>query len=251
MIMKNLAPFFSPLALLTALAFLFSSPLLLAQDCGDSSSDAADELPGIGEVTVKGAGDEREATRAYKQALADKAEEQGLASCDGDCTIGDCEIQFDSYADGSGTPDATTNDNGDCVFDAPGNNDLSFSVHCPCVVQAHVSPPQEYDGRVAGGQRPEVLPSSSWRGLEAVEFFPNPARETVQVTVDLREVSTDLTLSVIDLRGRVQTVREIGQVERGQYRFALDVASLAPGLYLGLVHHEGEIVAQSRIAIQR
>ncbi len=243
------------LSLACCLFFSLYGSTLLAQDCGDKSSTAEVTLTGIGEVTVEmeeGEGS-RDAIRKYKQVLADTVSATGLATCNGGCTIGSCEMQFSSYSSGSSTPSSSTNGNGDYVFQPPSNGDLTFSVHCPCVVHSQVYENEyEYEGGHHGGRVDEgdnrLIRTDI--GNAEFKFFPNPADEKVNIDIDLQKTSSYLTLSIVNLQGHVLTTKEIGTLGKGLHRFDLDIRALSPGLYFGLIHLDNEVVSQSRIVIQ-
>lgn len=72
--------------------------------------------------------------------------------------------------------------------------------------------------------------SIDYSTVETLELFPNPARETLNIQIDMEEQS-DVQLSIVDMTGRLVTNKIIVAAE-GLQTEVLDIADLDNGYYM-------------------
>jgi hypothetical protein len=80
---------------------------------------------------------------------------------------------------------------------------------------------------------------SLWAFTKLGQTYPNPTVYMAKVEVELENASKNVTLKVIDLKGRILMTNELGTLSAGKHSFDLNVNGLASGNYLYMLSADG------------
>ncbi|MFT7450810.1 MAG: hypothetical protein ACI9VN_001531, partial [Patescibacteria group bacterium] len=56
-----------------------------------------------------------------------------------------------------------------------------------------------------------------------VNVFPSPAQDYIDVALDLTEVQSEITLSIVNIAGKTIGERQLSNVQENTYRFDLSI----------------------------
>ncbi len=84
-----------------------------------------------------------------------------------------------------------------------------------------------------------ITEQSFFDGLKLGQSYPNPTVDNAKVEIELQNASKNVTLKVIDMKGRTLLTNEMGTQSAGKHSFDLNVSGLASGNYLYMLTADG------------
>lgn len=85
--------------------------------------------------------------------------------------------------------------------------------------------------------------------VSSLELYPNPVVSIAVLDLTLSE-SSDITLRVVDLLGRVVHEKNFGRVGEGNHRYVVDFSAVREGVYLAIVDADGSRIMKRIVALK-
>ncbi|NJN77914.1 MAG: T9SS type A sorting domain-containing protein [Saprospiraceae bacterium] len=92
-----------------------------------------------------------------------------------------------------------------------------------------------------------LIGTENIEGLTALTLSPNPAKDFAQLNINFKN-PVDLTVSLIDVNGRILETRHEGNTASEQIRF--DVNNLVEGVYFVKITANGQSIAKRFVVVK-
>ena len=79
------------------------------------------------------------------------------------------------------------------------------------------------------------------RSVSLVSSFPNPAKESMIIELEVKQ-ETELLVKFVDIHGRIVKVVDLNKQDEGLCRFQVELTDIVRGVYNCLIYANNEIV---------